>query len=208
MVSRAEKSTPLTKEHLVGEGMLMIVAGTDTTAASLSLTLHSLLQQPEMYRKLQDEIRTVMPSLDSRPTIQSLDTLPLLDACLKEGLRIASPVQCRLPREVPADGWTYKGRYFPPGASHVLPVDLFHVHAFNLTANRLTFLHPPGISTTTRTSSPIRHATTHTGGWSRVNRRRRCSPTSSPSQKAGGNVSDKSKPRAAPPLTFPPMEPF
>ncbi|KAL2840127.1 cytochrome P450 [Aspergillus pseudodeflectus] len=100
MVSRAEKSTPLTKEHLVGEGMLMIVAGTDTTAASLSLTLHSLLQQPETYRKLQDEIRTVMPSLDSRPTIQALDTLPLLDACLKEGLRIASPVQCRLPREV------------------------------------------------------------------------------------------------------------
>ncbi|KAJ0417771.1 cytochrome P450 [Aspergillus carlsbadensis] len=100
MVSRAEKSTPLSKEHLVGEGMLMIVAGTDTTAASLSLTLHSLLQQPETYKNLQDEIRTVMPSLDSRPTIQALDTLPLLDACLKEGLRISSPVQSRLPREV------------------------------------------------------------------------------------------------------------
>ncbi|KAL4733478.1 cytochrome P450 [Aspergillus similis] len=94
MVSRAEKSTPLTKEHLVGEGMLMIVAGTDTTAASLSLTLHSLIQQPDRYKKLQDEIRTVMPLFDSRPPTQTLDTLPLLDACLKEGLRISSPVQC------------------------------------------------------------------------------------------------------------------
>jgi cytochrome P450 len=120
MVSRAEKSTPLTDDHLVGEGILMIVAGTNTTAASLSLTLHSLLQQPETYRKFQDEIRTVMPSLESRPTIQALDTLPLLDGCLKEGLRIASPVQCRLPREVPTDGWTYKGRYFPPGVSSML----------------------------------------------------------------------------------------
>lgn len=120
MVSRAEKSTPLTKEHVVGEGMLMIVAGTDTTAASLSLTLHSLLQQPDTYKRLQDEIRTVMPLLDSRPTIQSLDTLPFLDACLKEGLRISSPVQCRLPREVPANGWNYKGQYFPPGVGRVL----------------------------------------------------------------------------------------
>lgn len=122
MISRSEKSTPLTKEHLVGEGMLMIVAGTDTTAASLSLTLHSLIQQPDTYKKLQDEIKTVMPFLDSRPTIQALDTLPLLDACLKEGLRISSPVQCRLPREVPANGWNYKGRYFPAGVSHVLPL--------------------------------------------------------------------------------------
>ncbi|KAL2827913.1 cytochrome P450 [Aspergillus pseudoustus] len=102
MVSRAEKSggAPLTADHLVAEGMLMIVAGTDTTAASLSVTLHSLLQQPDAYKRLQEEIQTIMPAMHSRPTIQALDALPFLDACLKEGLRICSPVQCRLPREV------------------------------------------------------------------------------------------------------------
>ncbi|KAE8393149.1 cytochrome P450 [Aspergillus alliaceus] len=100
MISAAEKSTRLTKEHLIAEGMLMIVAGTDTTATSLSVTLHNLLQQPEIYKKLQDEARTVLPTLDSRPPFQELDALPLLDACIKEGLRISSPVQSRLPRTV------------------------------------------------------------------------------------------------------------
>ncbi|KAL4802082.1 cytochrome P450 [Aspergillus unguis] len=126
MVSRAEKSTPLTNEHLVSEGMLMIVGGTDTTAASLSHTLHSLLQQPDLYENLQQEIKTVMPLVDSRPTIQALDTLPLLDACLKEGLRISSPVQNRLPREVPAPGWSYNGRYFPPGVNVCTSPWYFH----------------------------------------------------------------------------------
>ncbi|KAF5855755.1 hypothetical protein ETB97_008473 [Aspergillus alliaceus] len=119
MISAAEKSTRLTKEHLIAEGMLMIVAGTDTTATSLSVTLHNLLQQPEIYKKLQDEARTVLPTLDSRPPFQELDALPLLDACIKEGLRISSPVQSRLPRTVPADGWTFKGHYFPPGVSNL-----------------------------------------------------------------------------------------
>ncbi|KAJ5915766.1 hypothetical protein N7454_010907 [Penicillium verhagenii] len=87
MISMAEeKSVQLTKEQLVSDGMLMIVAGTDTTATSLSVTLHNLLQQPETYRKLQDEVCTIMPTVNSRPTIQVLDALPFLDACVKEGV--------------------------------------------------------------------------------------------------------------------------
>ncbi len=124
MISSAEKtSTVLTKEHLISEAIVMIVAGTDTTASALAVNLHHLLQQPEVYRKLQDEVRTVMPKLDSRPAIQDLDALPFLDACIKEGLRISCPSTVRLPRTVPEGGWTFKGHYFPPGvrlpASHL-----------------------------------------------------------------------------------------
>lgn len=115
MIAAAEKSTKLTKEHLVSEGMVMIVAGTDTTAISLSVTIHQLLQQPETYRTLQDEIRIVMPEVDSRPSIHDLDKLPLLDACIKEGMRISSPAPIRLPRVVPPGGWTFGGYYFPAG---------------------------------------------------------------------------------------------
>ncbi|OQD83650.1 hypothetical protein PENSOL_c148G04064 [Penicillium solitum] len=132
MISMAEKkSTQLTKEQLVSEGMLMIVAGTDTTATSLSVTLHNLLQQPETYKKLQDEIRTVMPTMDSRPTIQVLDTLPFLDACVKEGLRLACPSHTRLPRTVPSDGWYFKGHYFPY-RTNVSTSPLYYLHSDNV----------------------------------------------------------------------------
>ena len=118
MISSSEKtSTKLTKEHLVSEAILMFVAGTDTTAATLAVTLHHLLQDPVAYRRLQEEVQAVMPSLDSRPPIQDLDALPFLDACIKEGLRLTCPSRVRLPRSVPEGGWTFKGHYFPPKVS-------------------------------------------------------------------------------------------
>ncbi|KAE8382393.1 cytochrome P450 [Aspergillus bertholletiae] len=115
IASAGKKSQTLSKEHLIAEAIVMIVAGTDTTAVALSTTLHKLLQMPEIYQKLQDEIRTIMPSINSQPAFDKLDALPLLDACLKEGLRISCPSRVRLPRTVPAEGWTFKGYHFPPG---------------------------------------------------------------------------------------------
>lgn len=114
MISAATKaSIDITKDHLIEEGIVMFVAGTDTTAAALTITYHHLLQQPEVYRKLQEEIRTIMPTLHSRPTIEELDNLPFLNACVREGLRISSPSRFRMPRTVPDGGWTFKGQHFP-----------------------------------------------------------------------------------------------
>lgn len=113
--SAAKSSTVLDKEHLISEAIVMLVAGTDTTASALALSLNHLLQQPEVYRKLQDEVRTVMPTVDSRPAVEELYALPFLDACIKEGLRISCPSRVRLPRTVPEGGWTFKGQYFPAG---------------------------------------------------------------------------------------------
>lgn len=93
MIASAErKSGNLTKEHLIAEAIVMIVAGTDTTAVSLSTSLHNMLQQPEVYQRLQDEIRTVMTSIDSRPAFEDLDALPFLDACIKKVFGSRVPV--------------------------------------------------------------------------------------------------------------------
>ncbi|EFX00361.1 cytochrome p450 monooxygenase [Grosmannia clavigera kw1407] len=116
MVETAKKhGITLSNEHLVSEGILMLVAGTDTTAIALSTTTHNLIRRPELFEKLRQEIMTVAPTLDSRPKYSDLDALPFLDACVKEGLRISSPVRGRLPRVVPKEGWTFKGRFFKPG---------------------------------------------------------------------------------------------
>lgn len=115
LASAAKSSVDIDKNHLIEEGIVMFVAGTDTTAANLAVTFHHLLQQPELYRQLQEEVMTAMPTLDSRPTAEELDSLPLLNACIKEGLRITCPSRTRMPRTVPAGGWTFKGNHFPAG---------------------------------------------------------------------------------------------
>jgi len=116
MVSSAAKSSrELHKNHLIEEGIVMFVAGTDTTAANLAITVHHLLQQPELYRRLQDEVLTVMPAPDSRPTAEELDSLPFLSACIREGLRVTCPSRTRMPRTIPPGGCAFNGHHFPPG---------------------------------------------------------------------------------------------
>lgn len=128
MLSAEKKSIKLGREQMISEGIVMIVAGTDTTAAAVAVTLHHLLQKPEVYRKLQDEVRTVIPTLDSRPPFQELDSLPFLDACIKEGLRISCPSRMRLPRTVPDGGWNFKGHYLPPGVKSVFLAPFVLIH--------------------------------------------------------------------------------
>ncbi|KAJ2897243.1 hypothetical protein MKZ38_004845 [Zalerion maritima] len=125
--SASKKGIELSEEHLVSEGILMIVAGTDTTAASLAVNLHNLLQRPDTYRDLRDEVKTVLPTPDSRPNMADLDALPLLDACIKEAMRICSPVRGRLPRIVPPTGWDFGGHHFKPGTI-VSTSPLFYLH--------------------------------------------------------------------------------
>ncbi|OHW94810.1 trichodiene oxygenase [Colletotrichum incanum] len=104
---------PFSDAHLVEEGVLMLVAGTDATAVSLATTMHYVLQQPELYEKLWEEVQHVIG--DSRPLFNDLDAFPLLDACIKEGLRLSCQVRARMPRVVPEDGWTFNGQFFKPG---------------------------------------------------------------------------------------------
>ena len=123
MIASARKSSlELTKDHLVAEAIVMFVAGTDTTAAALAIGLHKLLQHPESYSRLQDEVRTVMPTLNSRPLIEELDSLPFLDACIKEGLRVSCPSRVRMPRTVSEEGWKYNGHYLPAGVGGSPPL--------------------------------------------------------------------------------------
>lgn len=47
--------------------------GTETTARSLSLGMHHLLSEPHLHEKLSEEVRSVMPTPDSKPTWNELE---------------------------------------------------------------------------------------------------------------------------------------
>jgi cytochrome P450 len=79
---------------------IFLIAGHETTANSLAFTLFELARRPDLQNQLRDEARQfALPSgtagnepLDSE-TLDALDQLPLLDAVVRESLRVHSPIE-------------------------------------------------------------------------------------------------------------------
>ncbi|KAF9871786.1 cytochrome P450 4A10 [Colletotrichum karsti] len=101
--------------QIISDGIVILAAGADTTAAALSIGIHWLARNPDLWQQLQDELRPVMETEEASPRIEALAQLPLLNAVLKEGLRVSCPIRGHMPRVVPAKGWNYNGTHFPAG---------------------------------------------------------------------------------------------
>ncbi|CAK5267277.1 unnamed protein product [Mycena citricolor] len=84
----------LDTEELIAQTTVLLVAGQDTTANTLAFTLIELARNPA----LQDQLRT---EIHARAPGQSYNQLPLLNAVVKEALRMfpAEPVTDRLAYE-------------------------------------------------------------------------------------------------------------
>ncbi|KAF7861417.1 hypothetical protein EAF04_007982 [Stromatinia cepivora] len=95
---------------------ILLVAGTDATATSISGTLLHLVQNPEKLTKLVSEIRTAFQS-EEEITIASVRDLAYLNAVINEGLRLTNPVPGGLPRIVPKGGDVYADTFIPAGTS-------------------------------------------------------------------------------------------
>lgn len=65
-------------DRLTDEGFALVIGGTETTARSLSLGMFHLLSEPHLHNKLRDELRSVMPTPESKPTWNELEQLPYL----------------------------------------------------------------------------------------------------------------------------------
>ncbi|KAK2612686.1 hypothetical protein QQS21_001303 [Conoideocrella luteorostrata] len=104
-----------TEDELRGESSLLIIAGSDTTAVSLSGIFFYLTNDPRRYQKLVDEILMTFES-DADITYGSkLLGCRYLKACVDEGMRLTPSGPSELPREVLAGGIRIMGQNYPPG---------------------------------------------------------------------------------------------
>jgi cytochrome P450 len=91
----------------------LIFAGTDSTGMNLATIMRSLVKHREKYRRLKEEVSSnAVFGTDA----QDVQSLPYLNAVVKEGLRISMANPTRLPHVVPHGGWTFKDTYFPAGS--------------------------------------------------------------------------------------------
>ena len=106
-----------TIDELSADSLLLLLAGTDTTAHALTITTYHVLKEPMIMRKLQAELREAIPRRDSWAQCAELENLPYLRGIIKESLRWSSGTPGRLPRVVPSTGAVLCGRRVAPGVS-------------------------------------------------------------------------------------------
>ncbi|CAH1248656.1 CYP4F2 [Branchiostoma lanceolatum] len=93
LLARYEDGTGLTDLEIREEVDTFMFAGHETTASALSWTLYSLAQHPHHQDKVREEVNHLLSGREE-DTIQweDLHKLPYLTMCLKEALRLHSPV--------------------------------------------------------------------------------------------------------------------
>ncbi|KAL4789404.1 cytochrome P450 [Aspergillus venezuelensis] len=104
-----------TAQRLEDECLVVLGAGTETTARTLTIAAYYLAEDPDVLMKLRNELKQVLPTVTSTCSWTELEKLPYLAAVISESLRLATPVVGRLPRIAPDETLTYKEHTIPPG---------------------------------------------------------------------------------------------
>ena len=108
-----------------------IIAGSDTTAITLSAALYYLCKYPRVLGKLRRELDDKRQSGQISSPVTFGETLecPYLQAVLKETMRVHPGTGLPLGRIVPEEGLTLCGRFFPAGVS--IPTSIHEPHKLN-----------------------------------------------------------------------------
>lgn len=111
-----------TAYHVLSGCVSNMVAGSDTTAISLSAVMYYLLKNPASMQSLRDEVDSFASrgELSDHPTFKESQQMPYLQAVIKEALRLHPATGLPLERVVPEGGATISGRFFPEGVRSCL----------------------------------------------------------------------------------------
>ena len=106
-----------TRAQLNADSSLLIGAGADTTAHTLSAMLFYLLHNPRVYDKVAKEVRSNFDSVDEISAYpgSKLTYLPYIKAVIEETLRLSPAAPIHLPRVVLKGGMTIDDEFFPEG---------------------------------------------------------------------------------------------
>lgn len=113
VLERTEKNESLANEDIRYEAGNFTVAGTETTAITLTYIIWAILSRPNVRAQVEEEVST----LPDDYTDEDVERLCFLQAVIKESQRLYGAVQGWLPRVVPAGGAHIEGYFVPPGTT-------------------------------------------------------------------------------------------
>ncbi|KAI0026149.1 pisatin demethylase [Xylariomycetidae sp. FL0641] len=106
-----------TKDEATGEALVQVVAGTDSVAVALRMTLLYLHSTPRVYNKLMAELEMARRTGAISTPIHDVEAkrLPYLQAVIREGMRVFPSLTPLLNKTVPEGGDFVAGFYLPGG---------------------------------------------------------------------------------------------
>ena len=119
------KSSATNRLWLTGDARLIIVAGSDTTAASLTYLFYHLAKEPKHADQLRKEILTAQGSSGDFSS-SKLAELPHLNGAINETLRLHPPVLSGVQRTTPRDGVQIGDVRLPGQVNVVVPYFALH----------------------------------------------------------------------------------
>ncbi|KAI9020328.1 cytochrome P450 [Hyaloraphidium curvatum] len=123
-----ESGATLNFDEIVTESSLMLGAGGDTTAMTMSWVIYFLAKNPEYIPKLRAEL-AALPLQDGLFRHTDLKALPLLNGMINETLRL-HPLNVGVPRMAPPGGFTFErdGRSVTIPENTVIIVNTWTMH--------------------------------------------------------------------------------
>ncbi|KAL8776200.1 MAG: hypothetical protein Q9194_003302 [Teloschistes cf. exilis] len=104
--------------QLAAHGSDFVIAGSETTATTLTVVTYFLCHHPQVLKKLQTEVRGAFTKYEEISGASAANLKYLHAVCL-EALRIFPPLPLALPRVVPSGGDTVDGHFVPPGKNYL-----------------------------------------------------------------------------------------
>ncbi|KAJ1305083.1 hypothetical protein OPQ81_000123 [Rhizoctonia solani] len=124
-------------DHLVGfsddervikdELLNILIAGRDTTAATLTFACYALAMYPECLNKLRAEVLETFGTSDY-PTFEALRGMKYLRAFINEVLRVFPPVPFNERTAAKSTVFKSEGKRFYVPAGAQIPISIFHMH--------------------------------------------------------------------------------
>ncbi|KAJ1956963.1 hypothetical protein GGI12_005166, partial [Dipsacomyces acuminosporus] len=110
-----ESKIKMSPVEVHSESLLMLLAGSETTAGTLMWTLHLLTLYPLHYKRAVDEVRSQFDKDYVIRYAEGRRKLPFLEACIHESLRLIPVTGGQWPRRTPKGGVTIRGHFIPEG---------------------------------------------------------------------------------------------
>ena len=105
-----------------GDARLIIVAGSDTTAATLSYLMYHLAKAPHVVARIRKELRELNYLPGSESEVHNIQDAKFLNGAINEALRLHPAVPSGLLRLTPPEGIDIEGTFIPGGVTISSPL--------------------------------------------------------------------------------------
>ncbi|KAM5536552.1 hypothetical protein V8D89_009829 [Ganoderma adspersum] len=125
---------PPPERHLIDDGTLAVIAGSDTSSSAITSIFHCLLSHLEAYAALQEVVDRFYPQGEDVCNTVNHRKMPYLTAVINKTLRLFPPVPTSNPRLVPhnaAAPVVFGSVVLPPGTHVYVPPYVLHRDARN-----------------------------------------------------------------------------